>query len=52
MRNRWIIVYDNKYKFKSIAAYARFIGKSEIQARRYMDEPEKHNIKVIDKKLV
>lgn len=52
MRNRWIIVYDNKYKFKSIAAYARFIGKSETQARRYMDEPEKHNIKVIDKKLV
>jgi len=47
--NRWTIIYNNKYIFKTIAAYARFIGKSETQARRYIDNPEKYNIKVIDK---
>ena len=52
MQGRWTIIYNDKYTFKTIAAYARFIGKSETQARRYMDNPEKYNIKVIDKKLV
>ena len=47
--NRWTIIYNNKYTFKTIAAYARFIGKSETQARRYIDNPKKYNIKVIDK---
>ncbi len=43
---KWEIIYQNQYHFKSIAAYARFIGKSETQARRYMDNPEKYDIQV------
>ena len=43
---RWNIIYQNQYHFKSIAAYARFIGKSETQARRYMDNPKKYNIQI------
>ena len=43
---KWDIVYQNQYHFKSVAAYARFIGKSETQARRYMDNPEKYDIQV------
>jgi hypothetical protein len=41
------IVYMNKYEFKTVAAFSRFIGKSPTQTRRYMDEPEKHDIKLI-----
>lgn len=41
------IVYKNKYEFKTVAAFARFINKSETQTRRYLDEPEKHDIKLI-----
>lgn len=43
---RWEIIYQNQYHFKSVAAYARFIGKSETQARRYMDNPKKYDIQV------
>jgi len=38
------IVYQNKYEFKTIRAFAKFIGISETQATRYLDEPEKHEI--------
>lgn len=41
------LVYQDRYEFKTVAAFARFIGKSETQARRYIDEPEKHNIKLV-----
>ena len=42
-----VIRYQDKYEFKTVAAFARFLGKSETQVRRYMDEPEKHNIQLI-----
>lgn len=41
------IVYKNKYRFSTVAAFARFLGKSETQTRRYLDEPEKHQISFI-----
>lgn len=41
------IVYQNKYEFSSIEALARFLHKSPTQTRRYLDEPEKHNLKLI-----
>jgi len=41
------ILYKDKYKFKTIAAFAKFINKSETQAYRYIEEPEKHDIKLI-----
>lgn len=41
------ILYKNKYEFKTVAAFARFLNKSESQIRRYMDEPEKHDIEFI-----
>ena len=41
------IIYMNKYEFKTVAAFARFLGKSETQVRRYLDHPTKHNIKLI-----
>lgn len=44
------ILYQNKYQFKTITAFARFLGKSETQIRRYLDEPQKHDIKLIQVK--
>lgn len=41
------IIYDGKYEFKTITAFAKFIGKSETQVRRYLNEPDKYNIKLI-----
>ncbi len=41
------ILYKGQYEFNTVAAFARFLGKSETQTRRYMDEPEKHDIKFI-----
>lgn len=41
------IIYKDKYEFKTIAALSRFIGKSETQTRRYLEEPEKYEIKLI-----
>lgn len=41
------IVYQNKYEFKTVAALAKFLGKSETQTRRYLDNPDKYNIKLI-----
>lgn len=41
------IIYKGKYEFKTVAAFARFIGKSETQVRRYLDEPKKHDIQIV-----
>lgn len=43
------ILYKDKYEFKTVAAFSRFLGKSETQTRRYLDEPEKHETKLINK---
>ena len=40
----YIILYNNKYQFKTITALARFLNVSPTQARRYISNPEKHNI--------
>ena len=42
------IIYKEKYEFKTVAAFARFLGKSETQTRRYLDNPAKHQIKLIN----
>ena len=41
------IIYKDKYEFKTIGAFARFIEKSPTQAGRYVNEPEKYDIKLI-----
>lgn len=41
------ILYKNKYKFKTVASFAKFIGKSETQTRRYIDNKERHGIQLI-----
>ena len=43
------IIYKNKYEFKTVAAFARFIGKSETQTRRYLETPSKYEIKIVKK---
>lgn len=40
------IILDNKYEFKTIVAFAKFIGKSETQARRYITEEAKYDRKI------
>lgn len=45
----YVILYDNKYKFKTVAAFARFLGLSETQTRRRLGNPTKFNIKKIYK---
>jgi hypothetical protein len=45
----YIIEYQGKYQFKTVAAFARFIGKSETQARRYINNPKENNITLIKK---
>lgn len=45
----YIIEYQGKYNFKTVAAFARFIAKSETQVRRYLREPSRHNIRLISK---
>ncbi len=41
------IVYKDKYEFKTVKSFAKFIDKSETQARRYLENPEKYEIKII-----
>ena len=41
------IIYKNKYEFKTVAAFARFLNKSETQTRRYLENPELHDIKLL-----
>ena len=40
-------IYRGKYEFKTVTAFAKFIGKSETQARRWLAEPHKHEIKFL-----
>lgn len=42
------IIYREKYEFKTVASFAKFLGMSETQTRRYLDNPEKHQIKLIN----
>lgn len=42
-----LIKYQDKYEFKTVTAFAKFIGKSETQTRRYLENPDKHGIKLI-----
>ena len=41
------ILYENKYRFKTVVSFAKFLGKSETQTRRYIDDKERHNIQLI-----
>lgn len=41
-------IYKDKYEFKTVAAFSRFVGKSPTQCRRYLSSPEKHNIRIIE----
>ena len=41
-------IYKNKYEFHTVSAFARFIDKSETQARRWLDEADKHDIKIVE----
>lgn len=45
----YIISYEGKYTFKTVAAFARFLGLSETQTRRRLDNPSNFNIKKIYK---
>ena len=42
-----VILYKNKYEFKTVASFSRFLNKSETQTRRYLDNPDKYEIKLI-----
>jgi len=42
-----VIQYQEKYEFKTVAALAKFLSKSETQVRRYLEDPEKYHIKLI-----
>lgn len=46
---KYTIIYQNKYTFKTIAAFAKFINKSETQAARWLKEPEQHDIRLVSK---
>ena len=41
------LLYKNKYEFKTIESFARFLGKSPTQVQRYLESPEKHEITII-----
>lgn len=41
------IRYKDKYEFCTVAALAKFIGKSETQTRRMLDDPAKYDIQLI-----
>lgn len=43
-----IIRYKNKYEFRTITAFSKFLHKSETQTRRYLDDPSKYDIKLIE----
>lgn len=42
-----LIKYKNHYEFKTVSAFAKFLGMSETQTRRWLDKPSKHDIKLI-----
>ena len=41
-------IYRGKYEFKTVTAFAKFIDKSETQARRWLDEPYEHEIEFLN----
>ena len=41
------VIYKGKYEFKTVATLARFLEKSETQTRRYLEEPSKHELKIV-----
>lgn len=41
------IKYKSRYEFKTVAAFARFLGKSETQTGRYLEDPKSHDIQLI-----
>ena len=41
-------IYKEKYEFKTVKAFAKFIGKSPIQAARWLDEAKKHDIRFLN----
>lgn len=45
----YYILYKNVYKFKTITAFAKFLNLSWTQTKRYIEEPEKHDIILIQK---
>lgn len=45
----YIILYKNKYTFKTVSAFAKFLGLSETQTRRRLDNPSNFDIKKIYK---
>lgn len=40
------IIYNDKYEFKTIVAFAKFLNKSETQTRRYLENPSKYNMNI------
>lgn len=48
--NREKIIYKGKYEFKTVTSLSKFLGKSETQVRRYLKEPERHELEIIYKK--
>ena len=40
------IIYNDKYEFKTVASFARFLGKSETQTRRYIEYPKKYKMNI------
>ena len=43
-----ILIKDGKkYSFKTLSALARFMNETELQIRRYLKEPEKHDLQII-----
>ena len=46
---KYVIVYKGTYRFKTISAFSRFLNLSETQTRRWLDEPEKHEIQKVYK---
>lgn len=43
-----VILYKGNYEFKTVVAFAKFIGKSETQARRWLENPSKHDIVILN----
>ena len=41
-----VLIYNNKFRFKTVAAFARFLNKSETQTRRYIENPSKYDMNI------
>ena len=42
-----LIKDEKKYSFKTLSALARFMNETELQIRRYLKEPKKHDLRII-----